>query len=195
MKKNILIYCYLLKRLEDLILFSKYLSNEFNITFIIYDKTYIPLLKAYNIQYIYGHDHNDSKKIQKKFVQKIIYYKLLQKLLINIRSKSIGQYINEKIFLYQCDYYTNISKSIIQNNNVDLIITITDRYLGDKEAGLFKASHDLNIPIFLPFLIAWNPESNYLMIKDSPKYTLTDKSSNYQKEVFKKYSYQAYKNH
>lgn len=185
----------MLKRLEDLILFSKYISNEFNIIFIIYDKSYIPLLELNDIDYIYGYSYYSSNNIQKKIITKIIKNRLIQKQLISMRKYSIGQYINELIFLYQCDYYTKIAKSVIKDNNIDMFITITDRHLGDKESGLFKACYDLNIPIFLPFMIAWNPQSNYLMIKDSSKYTLTNQSSTYQKKVFEKHSYQAYKNH
>lgn len=194
-KKNILIYSYLLKRLEDLILFANNFKSNFNIIFIIHDESYIPQLKKHNLDYVNISTHKKKSILSLFILETLISSPIIQKTLILIRKYSIGQYLNEVIYNHHCGYYKKMSEIIFHEFNVDLFITLTDRHSDPKEMGLFAAVKVLNIPMFLPFIMGWNPISNYLAIKDNNSFTLTKKSSSYQHAVFKKYAYQAYKEH
>jgi len=194
-KPKILVHCYILKRLEDLILFAKSIENQFDILFIIYNSSYKEILNKHRCNYIYVYDYNKNGYI-KSTIFKIYSSKILQKQLVKLRKYSIGQYLNEYVYMYRINYNIDIVQEIILNNNIRLCVTLTDMYLNFDNASFIKSAYDLKIPIVVPFLLEWNPESiisMISMIKYSSNYTLNLDSSKYQRNVFKKYKDQTYK--
>lgn len=185
-KRTIAFYSYRLHRLNDLVRFAAFLAPYFNILFIVEDERYIKILKEKEIPYICLHCKNEKVNFPKSIFMHFL--KVFQR----IKFTSIGQVIFEKIFLRLYKHYSNIGRKIFQEFDIDIFVPLSDRHFLIIETGLIHAAKNLNIPIFLPSLINWSAEANYLMIKDNLNYKLHPHSSLYQKRVFTKYQYQTY---
>ncbi|WP_044419399.1 hypothetical protein [Halarcobacter anaerophilus] len=193
-KKTILFHPYMALRVQDLVNLAIKIRDEFNILFLVADENYTPLLKKNDIDFICLHCKKSKRFIKKSFSQRIIRSKILGKLLNFIKPSSIGQIIWQQLFFNDYKFYYNNCLKIIEEFNVDLLVTINDRFYYPIEISLLKICKEKNIPVVIPYIMNYNPDVSYMMIKGNSKYMLTKKSSLFQRVVFSKYKNQTYKN-
>lgn len=181
-------------RVQDLVNIALKIRDEFEVLFIVSDNTYEELLIKHNINYICLHCENSPYYVRKSYSHQIMRSKYIGKFLNFIKPSSIGQIIWQQIFYNDYQYYYKILSNIYNKLYINILVTINDRFYYPIEMALLKISKERKIPIVIPYIMNYNPDTSYLMLKDNPKYMLTKNSSLFQKIIFSKYKKQAFKN-
>ena len=184
MKKIILIYIYSIKRFNEYMILNNVLKKDFNCLFLSFDINTIKLFEKYNLEYI------RIDRLEKTLISR--FSKFVRKL-YRVKRFSIIQLLCE--FLYENEFlvYNNFMDIVIRQNRISLFVTLFDNAISHAELGILYSLKRKGIPIFLPYLVNYDPVGNYEVIKNNPNYKLTEKSSWYEKRTFKKYKYLEYK--
>lgn len=99
----------------------------------------------------------------------------------------------QQLFYNDYKYYYRICSKIIEDYKADLLVTINDRFYYPIEMALLKKCKERKIPIVIPYIMNYNPDTSILMLENNSKYMLTKESSFIQKRIFSKYKSQLYK--
>lgn len=190
---NVLIYVYSPKRLSEYISFCQVIHKNFNLFFLTdfeISKEFTNTLELLNIEHINLQDI--YKEQHKPFIYRMIqkYFYFFSKIKRTNLGQQLFEFSYEKIYLY----YSKLMASIILRNNIDLYITTFDNTYAINELGFIYELKKQKIPILLAYVINYHPDANYAVIKNNPNYLINEKSSIYEKRIFKKYHYLTYKN-
>ncbi len=194
-KKIILIYSYTPSKLEELLRFAENMQNDFNFLVIVSDERYLNIVSKYSFEYICLHCKGNSKSFKLSFSRELMRNSISSKILNYIKQYSIGQIIWKSLFYNDYQFYYKKCKNIFTDYNVKLLITIHDNTMFSINNALVKLAKDSNITILLPYIMYVNPESTFLTKNGNERYTMTNKSSLFEKIVFKKHIDKTYKNY